>query len=114
MEISGEKYRVRYDEENSTVFCQGTLDLRGKEGYQEMADILALTVNSESPLITLDIRELEFLNSSGITTLGGFIIKIRKKGVSRLKIMGAKKHSWQARSVKGLQKLLPAMEQEFE
>jgi len=114
MEIKGEKYNIAYDMENATIFCSGTLDFRGKEGYREMAALLEKAVNSESPRIILDIRELEFLNSSGITTLGGFIIKIRKKGASHLTIRGSKKYSWQARSVKGLQKLLPSMNQEFE
>jgi len=114
MEIRGDKYSVRYDAEKTTFFCEGTLDLRGKEGYGKVADMMEKIVNEAPPLISLDIRELEFLNSSGITTLGGFIIKIRKKGLSRMKIIGADKYSWQARSMKGLQKLMPGMEQEFE
>jgi len=114
MEIKGEKYNIAYDAENAAISCSGTLDFRGKEGYKEMAALLEEAVNAESPDIILDIRKLEFLNSSGITTLGGFIIKIRKKGASHLTIRGSKKYSWQARSVKGLQKLLPSMNQEFE
>ncbi len=114
MEILNKKYSIYYDTENAILFCKGILELRGKEGYQEIVDILDLPVNSKPPLITLDIRELEFLNSSGVTTLGGFIIRIRKKGKSRLKVIGANKYSWQARSLKGLQKLMPSMELEFE
>lgn len=114
MEIKEEKYSVCYDAENAGVYCKGMLELRGKEGYQRIADLLEQAVRSESPLITLDIRELEFLNSSGITTLGGFIIRLRKKGSSRLKIMGAQKYSWQIRSLKGLRRLMPGMELMFE
>lgn len=114
MEIKTEKYNIYYDRENAIVFCKGTLDLRGKEGYRKIADLLDLAVNGKSPLITIDIRELEFLNSSGITIFGSFIIKIRKNGSAALKIIGTNKYSWQARSLKGLQKLMPSMELEFE
>ncbi|MEZ4529185.1 MAG: hypothetical protein R2941_25005 [Desulfobacterales bacterium] len=55
----------------------------------------------------LDVRELEFLNSSGITTIGGVVIRLRKKGGIQLLIQCSDKHSWQSRSMTGLQKLMP-------
>lgn len=108
MQVQGNKYQVTYNSQTAAVACQGILDLRGKDGYKEIADMFENVLNQHdvSTGITLDVRELEFLNSSGITTLGGFIIKLRKKGGIGLTVRCASKHSWQERSMKGLEKLM--------
>lgn len=115
--LQGDNHRVSYDPTTATVTCSGFLDLRGKEGYKEIVKLLD-TVAEQSPSaekIILDIRDLEFLNSSGITTLGGFVIKLRNKGGIRLMIKCSNKHSWQSRSMKGLEKLMSeGMELVFE
>ncbi|HAO22937.1 MAG TPA: hypothetical protein DCQ37_22300 [Desulfobacteraceae bacterium] len=109
MAIRENKYQANYDSQTATVVCKGTLDLRGKDGYKEIAELFDHVVNQpDLPTdITLDVRELEFLNSSGITTLGGFIIKLRNKGGARLIVKCSNKYSWQERSMKGLEKLMP-------
>lgn len=114
MEIKHPDYHIKYSQETGIVSCFGSLECRGKQGYAEIAALLKNVVEAKKPEIILDIRKLEFLNTTGITTLGVFIIGIRKTGVSRLKILGAKQHPWQARAFKGLKKLLPGMETEFE
>jgi len=114
MEINGEGYDVRYDQGEATVICSGSFDLRGKEGYGEIVKLLGQVVDEGKPIMNLDLREVEFLNSSGITTLGGFIIKLRDKKVSRLCVLCSSKYTWQSRSMRGLQKLMPDMSIEFE
>jgi hypothetical protein len=109
MQIQGDKFKVAYHAESVTVVCAGMLDMRGKEGYKEIIEmferVVAETVSGRT--VTLDVKGLEFLNSSGITTIGGFIIKLRNKGEIRLLIQCSNRHSWQARSMKGLEKLMP-------
>ncbi|MBF0201372.1 MAG: hypothetical protein HQK66_08670 [Desulfamplus sp.] len=109
MEIKEENYTVRYDESGASITCSGVLDLRGREGYAEIVELLGRAAESDPPSgkITLDMKNLEFLNSSGITTLGGFIIKLRKKGDTKLTILCSNSYSWQPRSMKGLGKLMP-------
>ncbi len=117
MQVTGEKneYCVAYDADTGVIACEGMLDLRGKEGYQPVATLFEHVVEAAPETITLDIRNLEFLNSSGITTIGsGLIIKARKKGASRVAIRCAKKFAWQERSIKGLSKLMPGMELTFD
>ncbi len=116
MRIEDENYSVTYDEDKVTVTCAGFLSLRGKEGYKPIAEIFESAVNqSTAPgTLVLDLRELEFLNSSGITTIGGFIIKVRDKGEVGLRILCANEHSWQTRSIRGLQKLMDGVEVVFE
>jgi len=114
MEVKDNNYKITYNPETGIIVCAGSFELRGKEGYAEIAELFKNVVESKAPLIILDMKELEFLNTTGITTLGGFIIGVRKKGESRLKIIGSRQYSWQARSLKGLRKLMPNMELEFE
>ncbi|QTA80770.1 Uncharacterized protein dnl_30830 [Desulfonema limicola] len=113
MKINHPDYHLEFNPETGVVSCAGSLELRGKQGYAGIAELLKNVMEAKPPVITLDIRHLEFLNTTGITTFGGFIIGIRKTGASRLKVLGAKNYPWQARAFKGLQKLLPAMEIEF-
>lgn len=117
MRIHGERYDVHYDPATARVSCSGILDLRGKQSYKDIAELLDNAVNQEPPpeIMTLDVRKLEFLNSSGITTLGGFVIKLRNKGGIRLIIRCSDKISWQERSMKGLTRLMPeGLEVSFE
>ena len=109
MQVQGDKYSISYQSETETVRCAGFLDLRGKDGYKDMADLFdEVAARSSTPgKIMLDVRDLEFLNSSGITTIGGFVIKLRNKGDVQLVIQCSDKHSWQSRSMVGLQKLMP-------
>ncbi len=113
MEVRGEGYIVSYDSGSATISCSGMLDLRGKEGYGEILQLFEKVVEENPEGVVLDLRELEFLNSSGITTIGGFIIKLRNKGGSKLQILCANKFTWQFRSMQGLQKLMPGMSLEF-
>ncbi|MDM8526104.1 hypothetical protein QUF80_22240 [Desulfococcaceae bacterium HSG8] len=117
MQVTGEKgeYRVAYDAATGTISCEGTLDLRGKEGYRPIAELFEKVTDEAPETITLDIRQLEFLNSSGITTIGsGLIIKARKKGASKMAVSCSKKYTWQERSIRGLSKLMPGMELKFD
>lgn len=114
MRVQGKNHSVEYDSETATVICRGTLNPRGKEGYAQIAELLGDVVDEVSGDISLDLRELEFLNSTGISTLGGFILKVRKKGTIRLNVWCAEKYSWQARTMKALRKLMPSLEVKYE
>jgi hypothetical protein len=113
MEVRGTGFLVSHDPEKAYVVCSGVLDLRGKAGYGDIMHLLDQAVAVPDPLITLDLRDLEFLNSSGITTLGGFIIKLRDRGTGQLKVLCSNRYTWQSRSMRGLQKLMPEMELAF-
>jgi hypothetical protein len=110
MEVAGEKYKVNYDSSIATLTCEGMMNERGKEGYKSVSELFENVVNQEAEVITMDIRNLEFLNSSGITVIGGFVIKLRNKGKSKFVIHCTKKYTWQERSMKGIKKLMPDLE----
>jgi hypothetical protein len=75
--IHGESFEIRLEEENSTVLFKGALRLSGTEDYAPILDMLKETLIGPPGLIVLDLRELDFLNSSGITMLSlGLSLKL--------------------------------------
>jgi hypothetical protein len=108
MEISHDDYQVQYDEAASTVRCSGSFRLHGDE-YKPVLDLLGHAADAKPATLTLDVRELQFLNSSGINTLSKFILQVRKHNVSQVVVQGSARFPWQEKSLKNLQRLLPAL-----
>lgn len=109
-EIYGEDYIVTYSDEGNVITFNGILRLSGTNGYQPIAQFLDEILHSGMKSITLDLRELRLLNSSGITMLSKFVIHARKFPDLSLVIKGSQSVFWQERSLGNLQRLLPSME----
>ncbi|MDY7012404.1 MAG: hypothetical protein SVX43_02180 [Cyanobacteriota bacterium] len=114
MEIEGDSYCVQYDGETATVSCKGSLRLSDMEEYKPIVNLLNEVAQQKPPLITLDLRALEFLNSSGINVLSKFVIRVRQQKTLAMKILGSQKIPWQLKSLKNLQRLMPALQLEIE
>lgn len=112
LEIKTDDYCIHHDPASATVFLQGFLRLDGMEEYQPVMDIL-LKALEEAPEFTINLRELEFLNSSGISMLSMFVVKVREKGDVKLTFQGSDKILWQTKSLKNLQRLMPSLTLEF-
>ena len=133
MEIRGEDYCVKYEPKTATVSLVGSLRLFGAAGffsmseyeknhasnaprpatdggYASITDLFDYIVNQKPACVTVDLRELKHLNSSGINVLSKFIIKLREMRASRVIVHGSNEHPWQARSLRNLQRLLPEMQ----
>ncbi|MEG4391543.1 slr1659 superfamily regulator [Microcoleus sp. BROC3] len=113
-EIQGEDYSVKYDRESVTVLFQGELSLSGPAEYAPIVELLDQIANPEPPTITLNLKNLEFVNSSGISMLSKFVITVRKKKTIQLLVLGSKDVPWQQKSLKNLEKLLPTLKLELE
>ena len=107
MEIKGENYSITYNSSTETINCNGTLRLYGSEGYSDILDLFSKIIEQNPKIITLNLKGLQFLNSSGINMLSKFVIKVRNQNISRLIVHGANQHTWQGKSLKNLQKLMP-------
>jgi len=110
--IKTDDYTIRYEPESATAFFQGLLRLDGMEAYQPVMDILLNAIEASSSF-TINLRELEFLNSSGISMLSMFVVKARDKGGINLVFQGSEKTLWQTKSLKNLQRLMPSLKLEF-
>lgn len=84
------------------------------EEYAPIVDLLNEVTESSPNMITLDLRKLEFLNSSGINIISKFVIKVRQLKNIQITIQGSKQIPWQGKSLKNLQRLMPSMHLELE
>jgi hypothetical protein len=104
MEIKGEEYKVLYDSSTYTATFQGIMRLHGND-YNDIVKLLHDIVMQRPETVTLDLRELEFLNSSGINHLFKFAVKLRNQTPSNLIVKGSTEIPWQQKSLKNLRTL---------
>jgi hypothetical protein len=113
MEIKTEDYRICYDPSTTTVSFVGSLRLSGSAEYAPIVQLLGSIASVEPAKITLNLQQLEFLNSSGINMLSKFIIEIRKKARVQMAVQGSQGIAWQGKSLKNLQRLMPQLQLEL-
>lgn len=109
MEVKGENYQVLYDQDSATITCAGTLRLYGKDGYEPIVNLLTRAAEDQAPKITLDVSELQFLNSAGINTISKFVIQVRNQKKSQIVVKGSASFPWQTKSLKNLERLMPGL-----
>jgi hypothetical protein len=110
--LQTEDYSLSFDPEQAVVRCAGFLRLDGVTQYQPLMDLLLAAIEV-SPVLVLNLEELEFLNSSGISMLSMFVVKIRERGDVQLTLRGSVKILWQTKSLRNLQRLMPALNLEL-
>lgn len=109
MEIKDAGYRVWFDAAQQTVWFEGTLRLSTGE-FAPISALLASVAETGPERLTLDMRGLRFLNSSGINTLYKFAISLRKRGDIQLVVRSAADVGWQAKSLPNLKRFLPRVQ----
>lgn len=114
MEIKTENYKIVYDEVSHSIIFDGSLRLNGTAEYAPITELLDNVAQQEPEKIILDLKELNFLNSSGISILSKFVISIRRRKNIQMVVIGAKKNPWQGKSLKNLQRLMPSLKLEME
>jgi hypothetical protein len=112
VEIKTDDYTVEYKADMRTVFLRGFLRLPGMPEYESIMNLLLDAIEG-APTLTLNLQELEFLNSSGISMLSMFVVKIRNQGQAQLMIQGSNQVLWQTKSLRNLQRLMPSLKLEF-
>ncbi|ELS01561.1 hypothetical protein Xen7305DRAFT_00012650 [Xenococcus sp. PCC 7305] len=113
-EIKDQDYIVQYDSDANLVDFIGLFSLKGPKEYAPIAELLNKIAADEPEQMTLNLKKLEFLNSSGISMLSKFVLGLRKKKAIQLVILGSNKMSWQTKSLKNLQKFLPSLKLEID
>lgn len=106
--IEDENYKVVYNSSEKSIIFSGTLRLGGLSEYAPIVGCLEEAVNECDSLI-VSLKELEFLNSSGIAMLSKFVINARNKADFSLSLVGSKETPWQGKSLNNLQRLMPTL-----
>ena len=114
MEIKTSDYTVKFDEANALVTCAGSFRLNGVDEYSPIVNLLQSAADQSPDRLTLDLRSLEFLNSSGINVLSKFVISMRQRANIQLIVKGSKRIPWQTKSLLNLQRLMPALQLDME
>jgi len=135
MEITGSNYHVAYDPEAQMITFRGILRLYGTDGYVELHDAprgrsatgspepqstyrggysaimkLLMDIVYQHPAeLTLDVRELQFVNSSAINIFSKFVMLLAEEQTTHLRILGNQKLFWQPQALSNLKVLLPSL-----
>lgn len=105
MELKGGAYSISFDEQNAVIVFKGVSQFPNLSEYEVIKNFLFDAAKKVMNILVLDISELRFLNSSGVTILSMFIIHLRKEQRIKLLIRGSRNISWQERSLNNLKKL---------
>lgn len=111
--LQGDGYRVDIDDADDRISLRGSLRLGGLTEYAPISQMLDEALDGRSRL-TVDLSELEFLNSSGIATLSKFVINARNRKECALAIRGSSTIPWQGKSLNNLKRLMPALDLYFD
>ena len=107
------EYRVEGNRVTHCVVFEGVLRLENTEAYQPIAELVARMVALNPPMLTLDMRKLEAMNSSGINSMSKFLMQAAKHEGMKVKVKASKEISWQDRMLRNIQRVVPGFELEF-
>lgn len=113
MIIENDDYKIWYDEKNETIFFQGSLRLWDPVSYQKIRQMMLDIYALDTEKLLLDFKNLDFMNSSGISTLCKFIFDAKEMQKKKLKIVGNTEILWQKKSFENLKKIWDQIELVF-
>ncbi|MCP4112067.1 MAG: hypothetical protein GY749_42160 [Desulfobacteraceae bacterium] len=113
MNIKGDDYKiVQY--QDSVISISGKLSLMPEE-YEEIAQFFKKILESAHKEITLDIKELAYLNSSGIKAVCvDLILQAAEIKYLKMKILCSEEYTWQKETVPTFEDLMDDLEIVFE
>ncbi len=112
LEIKDPAYRVWYEPDDQTVYFEGKLRL-GPGGYRPIEELLQNVLAQEPSRIRLHLYDLQFLNSSGLSTLFKFVVALRKKGTIPLSVRASKEVLWHSKTLANIERFFPTAEIEL-
>lgn len=113
MEMKNKEYSITYDANTNTIHCTGIIRLRDKE-YIPFMQWLNKLIEAEPAQITLNLRELQALNSAGVAMFGKFVFAVEKKKTIQLVLQGNAQITWQKKLGKNFQRLMSKLQVELE
>ena len=113
-EIKSEEYSVTYDPTTATVVFQGTLRLYDYASYQPTETLLHKALTEAAAVITLDVHQLGFINSSGLDMLFRFAHRASNRKGTQLVVRRSKQAApWQKKLLATMQMMAPSLQVEL-
>lgn len=110
MNLRTSEFSIAFVEAEARIAFEGSMRLRSARDYDDVKQLLRAAHALDMPLLTLDFRALKFLNSSGISTIGQFIVEARKADKMKIVLHGTSEKPWQSRSLGTFQRIWPKVE----
>ncbi len=112
MRLEGDGFWVTHAA--GVIVISGKLSLM-LEDYADLENFFQKVIDSEPSELILDLRSLEYLNSSGIKTLCvGLLLEAEEVDGLRMKILCSDKYTWQRETIPTFEDLMERMEIVFE
>jgi len=106
---SNEDVKVYFDEDVMSIYFQGSLRLSGANEYAPIIKLFDKALEKKPKQLIIDLRNLGFLNSSGINTISKIMIKMRSRPETKIVLLGSKQIAWQTKSLINLKRLLTTL-----
>lgn len=106
MKLTENDYSLDYNENSKTVKISGRIRLPKLKDYDRIKRFLNETADiAGNNSITLDLQDLDNINSSGITILSTFTIGLRKANKPGMEIISNSNYEWQRRTISTFKEL---------
>ncbi|RKZ88433.1 MAG: hypothetical protein DRR19_12550 [Candidatus Parabeggiatoa sp. nov. 1] len=112
--IETNEYQIVRDFTNATISLQGKLRLKSVKEYNPIVEMFDQLIDQEPPVVMLNLRDLRFINSSGINVLSKFLLKVQRKNASQLTVQVSEQYAWQKKVLKSLKRIMPELQLEWD
>ncbi len=107
MEVKGENYRIYYQPDTATFVFEGVFRPYVTSEYILVDQLMEEVIVTAPQTITIDLHELQYLNSLAILKLSRFASRLQEHGDRAVIVQGSKQIFWQDKSLKHLVVLVP-------
>jgi len=112
MEIQHDNYHISYDPAAATITYSGSLRL-SHQSYQPIIELLDKIAEAQPDALTIDLRQLRFLNSFGLGIIARFVMRLEKQQTT-LVVRGNEAFPWQKKALRTLPRLAPSLRLQFD
>ena len=112
MEIQHDDYQISYDPASAALTCSGSLRL-SHQSYQPIIELLNQIADTQPDAITIDVRQLRFLNSFGLGIITRFVMRLETQQTT-LVVRGNAAFPWQKKALRTLLRLAPSLRLQFD
>ena len=112
MSFKTEDYQIILSEDNKHIHISGVLRLQSPASYEEPFQCIKDGLVSSSEVFTIDISELQFLNSSGVSSLARLILFARTSD-KEIKMICNSDTPWQKKTISSLIKLYDKLDIQY-